>query len=56
MKEVNACFSYYVLHFVPVTIIRFYTIQLNLPVWVKFCIITILSLLKLPIQLGPILA
>jgi glucans biosynthesis protein C len=41
----NVCFPYYVLHFVPVTIIGFYTIQLNLPVLVKFSIITISSVL-----------
>jgi glucan biosynthesis protein C len=41
----DACFPYYVLHLVPVTVIGFYVIQFNLPVLMKFSIITLLSIL-----------
>lgn len=41
----DACFPYYILHYLPVTIIGYYIVNQHLPVGIKFGIVTLASIL-----------
>lgn len=41
----DACFPYYILHYLPVTIIGYYIVNQHLPVVIKFGIVTLASIL-----------
>lgn len=41
----DACFPYYILHYLPVTIIGYYIVNQHLPVGIKFAIVTLASIL-----------
>jgi glucans biosynthesis protein C len=41
----DACFPYYILHYLPVTIIGYYIVNRHLPVGIKFGIVTLASIL-----------